>query len=418
MNRALPNPSPLFRHWSLDPNVCFLNHGSFGACPLAVLEAQSKWRRQMEAEPVRFFVEELTPAIDAVRERVAGFVCCDPGDLVFVPNATTAVAAALTSFRIEPGDEILVNTHEYPACLNNADAVAQRKGATVVRAELPFPITSAQEAFDAILSCVTDRTRVCLLSHITSASALVLPIERLVPELESRGIDVIVDGAHAIGNVPIDLDALGAACYTSNCHKWLCAPKGAAFLHVRRDRQEGFRPLILSNDAVDGRKDRSQFQVDFDYIGTNDYTAWLSIPATMDVMAGMAGMGGMGGMVEGGWDAIRAHNRGLALAGRTLLCERLEVEPPAPEEMLCSIATVILPPHEAGLNKRLAARPTRHHDALQDALMDRHGIEVPIWPGLGTDRFVRVSAQLYNSIEQYAYLADALAEELARERVF
>jgi isopenicillin-N epimerase len=409
MNHALPEPSPLFRHWSLSPDVCFLNHGSFGACPTAVLDAQSRLRSQMEREPVRFFVEELTPALDAVRERIAAFVHCDPSDLVFVPNATTGVATALMNLRIEPGDEILVNTHEYPACMNNAGAVARRRGASVVRAGLPFPITSAQEAMDAILSCVTDRTRVCLLSHITSPTALVLPIERLVPQLRSRGVDVVVDGAHAIGNVPIDLDALGADCYTSNCHKWLCAPKGAAFLHVRRDRQEGFRPTILSNDAVQGKPGRSQFQVDFDYVGTNDYTACLTIPATMDVMAGMVG---------GGWDAIRAHNHDLARSGRDLLCERLGVEPPSPQEMSCSIATVILPRHDAGLHERLAARPTRHHDALQDALMDRHGIEVPVWPALGTDRFVRVSAQLYNSIEQYAYLADALVEELARERTY
>ena len=297
---ALPNPSPLARHWRMTPDVCFLNHGSFGACPNAVLEAQSGWRSQMEAEPVRFFVEELTPALDAVRERVGAFVNADPADLVFVPNATTGVAAALINFEIGPGDEILTNTHEYPACLNNADAVAQLRGATVVRAELPFPISSSDQAEEVILSRVTDRTRVCLLSHITSPTALVLPIERLVPQLKSRGIDVIVDGAHGIGNVPLDLTALDADCYTSNCHKWACAPKGAAFLHVRRDRQEGFRPTILSNDAIEGKTDRSQFNVDFDYIGTNDYTAWLSIPAAMDAMESM---------VEGGWDSIRAHNR-------------------------------------------------------------------------------------------------------------
>ena len=406
--RALPEPSPLFSRWGLDPKVCFLNHGSYGACPRDVLEVQTEWRRGMESEPVRFFVERLTPALDAARADLATLVGCEPSDLVFVPNATTGVAVALMNLRIEPGDEVLVNTHEYLACQNNADAIARSRGATVVRTDLPFPIRSAQEVVDAILSRVTSKTRVCLISHITSPTALILPVDRLVGELQSRGIDVVVDGAHAPGMIEVDIGSLDPVCYTANCHKWLCAPKGAAFLYVRRDRQEGFRPMVLSNDAVLGRPGRSQFQVDFDYIGTNDYTAALCVPAALRTLQSM---------VQGGWDAIRTHNRNLALAGRDLVCDRLGVERPAPDDMLGAIATIVLPAHEPGLHERLARRETRNHDALQDALMDRHAIEVPVWSVAGRDqRLVRISAQLYNSIEQYAYLADALAEELERER--
>ncbi|MBX3362166.1 MAG: aminotransferase class V-fold PLP-dependent enzyme [Phycisphaeraceae bacterium] len=249
-----PLPSPHAVHWQHDPSVCFLNHGSFGACPTRVLQAQVRHRNRMEAEPIRFFVEDSWVLLDRARAALAAFVGAHATDLVPIPNATIAVATVLhhlarTGF-LGAGDEVLANDHEYPACLNNLRAVCAMVGAAPVIAPIPFPIRSADQAFDAIMSKVTPRTKAALISHVTSSSGLVLPVERLVAALEARGVRTIIDGAHAIGMLPdLNLNTLNASYYTSNCHKWLCTPKGCAFLWIRSDRQHNFRPLVLSNFA-------------------------------------------------------------------------------------------------------------------------------------------------------------------------
>ena len=210
--------------WRLDPEVLYLNHGSFGACPAAVLRAQSRLRAQMEREPVDFLDGVLAGKLDAARATLARFLGADPADLVLVPNATTAVNAVLRSFALEPGDELLLTTQTYGACRKAADFVAQRAGARLITARVPFPLMSEEEVVAAVLAAVSPRTRLALLDHVTSPTALVLPIERLVGELAARGIDTLVDGAHAPGMVPLDLRRIGAAYYTGNAHKWLCAP--------------------------------------------------------------------------------------------------------------------------------------------------------------------------------------------------
>jgi isopenicillin-N epimerase len=404
----LPAPSDLATHWDLDPEVVYLNHGSYGACPRAVLEAQSRWRARMEREPVRFFVQDLEGLLDGVRLGLGAFVGCEPESLAFVPNATTAVATVLENLALGEGDEVVATRHEYPACVHNVERACERAGARLVHAELPFPVGGEEEVVEAILSRVTDRTRVALVSHVTSSTAMVLPAARIVRELRERGVETIVDGAHGAGLHELDLDAIGAAWYTSNCHKWLCAPKGAAFLHVREDRREAFRPMILSNQAHTTRTDRDAFRIEFDYVGTNDWSAALAIPDAIEVV---------GGLVEGGWPGLMARNDALLLEARDAVCARLGTEPPVPDGMLGPMATILLPPHRPEVAERLAARPSKHHDALQDELMERHGIEVPIWsvPRTG-ERFVRISVQAYNAIGQYRYLAAALAEELERER--
>lgn len=284
-------------------------------------------------------------------------------------------------------------------------------------ARIPLPVAGPGEAEQAVLAAVTRRTRLALLSHVTSPTALVLPIERLVPALESRGIAVLVDGAHAPGMVPLDLATLGASFYTANLHKWVCAPKGAAFLHVRRDRQVVIRPLAISHGANDPRPDRSAFRKEFDWTGTFDPTPWLAAPGAIRVV---------GAMLDGGWPAVMARNRALALRARTILlaavaegsaaCGR---EPPpalAPEAMLGSMAVVELPPGRAAA----ALRSPLDRDPLQVALRDRFGVEAPIlgWPldpgpGRPLRRLLRVSAHLYNSEAEYAHLAAALGELLA-----
>ena len=233
--------------WLLDPAVAYLNHGSFGACPRAVLQRQQKWRAQMEREPVEFLVRHLAPLLDKSRRRLAELIGAQPADLAFVHNATGGVNSVLRSLEFQPGDEILVSSHDYNACRNVARYVARRTAAAVIEASVPLPIAPPEQVTEAVLRCVTARTRLALLDHITSPTALVFPIAELVRELDRRGIDTLVDGAHAPGMVPLDMERLGAAYYAGNCHKWLCAPKGAGFLHVRRDRQAAIQPPTISH---------------------------------------------------------------------------------------------------------------------------------------------------------------------------
>jgi isopenicillin-N epimerase len=409
---SVPFPSPLAIHWQHDPSVCFLNHGSFGACPTRVLQAQVRLRNRMEAEPIRYFIEDSWGLLDRARAALGAFLGADAADIAPVPNATYGVTTVLhhlaRSGVLGAGDEVVANDHEYPACLNNLRDVCGMVGANAVVAEVPFPIRSPDEAYYAIMSRVTARTRAALISHVTSSSGLVLPLERLVKDLEARGVRTIVDGAHAAGMVQgLSLNRLGASYYTSNCHKWLCTPKGSAFLWVRRDRQAGFRPLVLSNHAEKPRAGRAQFLTEFDFVGTNDTTPFLVIPDALEFMQGV---------LPGGWPAVFKHNRSLTLRARDAICAALGVKPPAPDEMIGNLSTTVLPQHEARLMERLAARPSVYHDALQDALLERWRIQVPIWNVAGRMRTVRISAQVYNAIGQYEYLAHALREELARER--
>ena len=385
--------------WLLDPEVVFLNHGSFGATPKAVLEEQAKIRRTMEVEPLVFFDHLYLDLLDAARAELADFRGSRAADLVFVANATTGVNTVLRSLRLAPADELLVTDHEYNACRNAIDAVAADHGARVVVAAIPFPIGGEAEAVSAVLERVTQRTRLLLIDHITSQTGLVLPIDQLVGEVQSRGIDVLVDGAHAPGMVGLDLDALGAAYYTGNLHKWACAPKGAAFLHVREDRREGVRPLVISHGATAAARDRSRFHLEHDWTGTRDPSAWLCVPSALREMESM---------VDGGWPEVRRRNRALALDGRRILCDALGIEPPCPDSMIGSLASIPIPDGDSGSVNELFP-----FDRLQDQLLKDYGIEVPViaWPR-PPQRLLRISAQLYNQPSQYTVLARALVELL------
>jgi isopenicillin-N epimerase len=388
--------------WPLERGVTFLNHGSYGACPTEILRHQAALRAEMEAEPVRFLGRELEGRLDAARAALAAFVGADADDLAFITNATGGVNAVLRSLPLVAGEDLLTTDHAYAACRNTLDYVAQRSGTRVIVATIPFPAASPEAVVDAVLAKVTPRTRLALLDHITSPTGLILPIERLVAELASRGIETLVDGAHAPGMVPLDLRRLGAAYYSANCHKWLCTPKGSAFLWVRRDRQADVHPLTISHGAKGERPGRSRFRLEFDWTGTQDPTAWLAVPKAIDYL---------GGLVPGGWPALMARNRALALDARRLLCAAAATEPPCPAEMIGSLASVVLP------DSPTIETVWRERDPLQARLFDGWGIEVPImrWPA-PPRRLIRVSAQLYNTPGQYARLAEALGKELAAER--
>ena len=388
--------------WPLDPGVVFLNHGSFGACPTEVLRHQASLRDEMEAEHVRFLARELDERLDAARQALGAFVGAYPDELAFVSNATSGVNAVLRSYPLAAGAEVLTTDHAYGACRNALDFVASRAGARLVVVTLPFPLASADEVVEAVMAAVTPRTRLVLLDHITSPTALVLPIERLLAELGQRGVEVIVDGAHAPGMVPLDLRRLGATYYSGNCHKWLCAPKGAAFLWVRCDRQTEVRPLTISHGATATRAGRSRFRLEFDWTGTDDPTAWLTVPRAIDYL---------GSLVPGGWPALMARNRGLALEARRRLCAAIGSPPPCPEDMVGSIASVRLP------DGRVMESTWRRIDPLQRRLFEEWSIEVPVmtWPS-APGRLLRISAQLYNEGQHYTRLAEALSAELAAER--
>jgi len=381
--------------WTLDPKVTFLNHGSFGACPIPVLQHQSALRARMERQPVQFFVRDLEGLLDEARAALGRFISAPAEDLAWVPNATTAVNSVLRSLELRPGDELLTTDHEYNACRNVLDFVAGRAGAKVVVATIPFPIASPGQVMEAVMGRVTSRTRFALIDHVTSQTALVLPIAELVQRLLEQDIETLVDGAHAPGMLDLNVEAIGAGWYTGNCHKWICAPKGAAFLYSRPDLQGTTRPAVISHGANSTRSDRSRYLVEFDWTGTDDPTPMLCVPEAIRFM---------GEILPGGWLALRSNNHQLALRGRDVLCRTLGIHPPCPDEMIGSIASVPLPDGSGEIsNSPLYADP------LQDELLARFQIEVPVipWPA-PPKRLIRVSGQVYNRDGDYEALARAL----------
>jgi len=387
-------PSSQVAAFLLDPELAFLNHGSFGACPRVVLDAQTALRERMERDPVRFLVADLEPLLDAARAEAAAFVDAAPEDFVFVRNATSAVNTVLASFAFAPEDELLLTNHGYAACRNAAEYWAERSSARVVEARLPWPVLDEESVVESILGAVTERTRLALLDHVTSPSALVLPIERLVRALQARGIPVLVDGAHAPGQLPLSVRRIGAEYYTGNFHKWCCAPKGAAFLATARARQAALRPLVTSHGRTAQRPERPRIWLEFDWLGSEDPSAYLAVPTALEFLRNS---------LPGGFDELLAQNHALALQARTLLCEQLGARPSGPKSMIGTMATLLLPGTSWATPESLYAR-----------LLEEHRVQVPVFTVPGqSERAVRISAHLYNSFNDYQRLADALAS-LAR----
>ena len=391
-------PSPYAKHWSLEPSRLFLNHGSFGACPNFVIGEQRKWQDLMEREPVRFFEELMPDLLLNARESLGTFLNCSPDDLAFVSNATSGVNTILRSLHFEQGDEILVPNHAYQACRNSIDFVAKRWGANVVEVAIPFPIDSPQTVVELMKSACSERTKLVMIDTVTSPTGLRMPFEALTEFFEGKGVEVLLDAAHGIGMIPLNLGELGASYVTSNCHKWLCAPKGSAFLYVREDKQSKIQPLTISHGHTFPLGETTRFRHEFDWTGTQDISGWCSIPAVIE---------GMADLIDGGWNSIMQHNHDLAIQGRNVLCERLGIEPPCPDEMVACISTIQLPGN-------IPVKEKMHEpDPLHHILSEKYNIQVPVWSWPSPEgRYLRISAQLYNSIEQYERLADALVNEL------
>lgn len=348
----------------------------------------------MEAEPVQFLWRRFEERLEPSRQALARFVGAQPRDLAFVTNTTTGVNAVLRSLKLRPGDALLTTNLDYNACHNVVAEVTRRARARLIVAPVPFPVRSAEEIVEAVLGAVAPRTRLAMLDHVTSDSALVLPIARLVRELEARGVATLVDGAHAPGMLPLNLERLRPAYYTGNLHKWVCAPKGAAFLWARADLQDGLQPPVISHGNNRRRPGYTPFQDRFDWPGTFDPTAWMCVGEAIQWM---------GRLFPGGWPELRARNHTLAVQARTLLCQRWKVKAPCPAALLGSMAAVPLP---ARLQDRA---PTGKIDADQLRLYDEFGIEVPFNRiGQPPTRYLRISVQVYNTIEDYQQLGRAL----------
>ena len=389
--------SPHRRHWRLDPSVAFLNHGSFGATPAIVLEFQRQLQDALEFEPIEFLAIQRTlePKLDAVRELVAVTVEADPQDIGWVRNATDGVNAVVRSFPFQTGDEVLVTNHGYNACSNAARYAAERAGAILRVANIPFPLESSQQVIEAIGNEISERTRLLIVDHITSPTGIVMPLESIVRFVRScavqadGGIRILVDGAHAPGQVSLQINEMGVDYYTANHHKWLCAPKASGFLWVRRALQPEVRPTVISHASNWPRPGRSQFIAEFDWVGTYDPTPLLALKASLSFL---------NDLLPGGLNQLMQANRDLALQSRRLLCEALELQPPTPVEMIASLVALPLP------SRFVEDGPSD----LGKRLFVHHKIEVPVFVGPQGQPLIRTSCQAYNDVSEYQRLAAAL----------
>ncbi len=359
-----------------------------------VLELQTEWRRKFEADPSRFVWRDLRPAIDRARHAVGEFVGANPVGLAQVRNATTGIASVLRSFEplLQPGDQLLTTAHDYNAVRQILRFTAERTGAEVVVARVPFPIDDPMLVTECVLAAVTPRTKLAVIDHITSPTALVFPIEDIVAALEPE-IPVLVDGAHAPGQVPVAIDDLGASWYTGNLHKWVCAPKGAAFLHARADRIEMTMPTVIShgyNAEVESPEDR--YHELFDWLGTDDFSAWAVVPDALRLV---------GGLEAGGWDGVMKRNHDLVLEGRRLIAEAVAIPLPAPDDMVGSMASVLLP-------DAIGPDPGGDLSPMMDDLFDAGFSAIVMnWPGWPS-QLLRISAHLHNTADDYSALAERL----------
>lgn len=375
--------------WTLDPDITFLNHGSYGACPRAVLAAQRSWRDRLEEQPVRFMQGILPEALRGSAARLAGFLGARGEDLAFVENATSGVNAALRALALRPGDEVLTTNHVYPAVRNAIRHICGGQGAVPVEAPVPFPLDGPQAVIDALAAKLGPRTRLVVVDAVTSPTATLLPVAEIAALCRAHGVPLLVDAAHAPGMVPLDLPALGADWVTGNAHKWLFAPKGCAFLWASPEAREGLHPTVISHGLGRG------FTAEFDWVGTRDPSACLSVGAAIDFWQALGG------------PALMARNRGLADQAAHLLADAWRSDVGQPAAMRGAMASVALPARLQPGSADLAAAK-----AVHDWLGAEHRIEIPIMAFAGR-LWARLSVQAYNEIEDYQRLADAVGR---RER--
>lgn len=372
--------------WGLDHSRLIVNHGSYGATPLEVLAGQDEWRRRMEAGPTLFMQRELPQAIRAAADAVGAALGARGEDIALVDNATGAINAILASIPFKPGDEILVNDHSYGAVVKTARHIAARTGAVLVTATLPFPDPTAEGLVAAHLEGVTPRTRLAIVDHITSPSALVMPLAEIVAGYRDAGVPVLVDGAHGPGQVPLNLGSLGADYYVGNGHKWWMGAKGAGFLWAAPQRQAELHPTIISHGYGSG------FLAEFDWTGTRDWSAALVLP---DAIAFHGRLGGA---------ALMAANRALARGAAEKLAARFGTRMGSPADLEAAMSLVELP----------FGGPATPERALEFRYMFYDlGCDIPIH-ALGDTIWLRLSAQAYNLSSDFDRLGDLV--DMVRQR--
>ena len=381
--------APLAREWELRPGITYLNHGSFGPPPRAVREARDAWQRRLDSQPMDFFVRELEPAWRESRAAVAAFVGAPPGDLIFVDNATAGMNLIAQSFPLAAGDEVLLNDHEYGAVLRIWQRACAAVGAVTRSVALPTPFRSADETASAILDAATDRTRLIVVSHITSPTAVTLPVAEICRRARERDIAVAIDGPHAVAQVPLHIAELGCDYYAASCHKWLSAPFGSGFLYVAARRQARIHPAIVSWGRLPPGKIES-WSDEFIWSGTRNPVPYLAAPAAIAFLERV------------GLENFRQRTHWLARYARQQITARFGLEPLVPDDAAWygSMAHVPLVPTEAS-DACAVSNP------LQNLIRERCGIEVPVVDFQGR-RYVRVSCHLYNDTTQIDRLVSAL----------
>jgi isopenicillin-N epimerase len=367
--------SGLKSQFLLDPSVIFLNHGSFGACPQPVFEAYQRWQLEMERQPVAFLHRRYDALMNEARAKLAAFVGTDADNLIFLPNATVGINLVVRSLPLKPGDEILATNHEYGAVDYTWEFICQKTGAHYVRHPISLPVTSPDAFVEALWSAVTPRTKVIAISHITSPTALIFPVEEICRRARDMGILTVIDGAHTPGHIDLNLESIGADFYTGNCHKWLSAPKGSGFLYARPEHHKTLEPLVISW----GYGDDSTFASRNQWQGTRDIAAYLSVAAAIDFQEANQ------------WDKVRQHCHALASETRAKLAELTGLPPISPDSVDWFGQMVTIP------------LPLLDTLDLKRRLYDEFCVEVPVitWEN---QPFIRVSFQGYNTAED----ADAL----------
>jgi len=379
----------LRQQFLLRPEVTFLNHGSFGACPRPVFERYQAWQVELEQQPVEFIGRRGHALLAEARSALASYLHCAPDEVVYFPNVTHALNVVARSLPLAEGDEILTTDHEYGALDRTWRFLVGKTRARYVMQPLPYPLTDPNEMVEALWAGVTPRTRVLFLSHITSPTAVTFPIESLIARARAAGIWTVVDGAHAPGQVPVDLGALGVDFYGGNCHKWMCAPKGAGFLYARRDVQHLVEPLVVSWGWDAREPGPSRFIDEQEFQGTRDLASYLSVPAAIEFQA------------QHDWSRVRAECHELVRWGRAAVADLTGLPHVAADSpgWYAQMVTLPLPPCD--------------HAELKRRLYDDFGIEIPVM--VWHDRpYIRISAQGYNSRADVERLVEALGELLGR----
>jgi isopenicillin-N epimerase len=383
----------LKKEWSFRPGTTYLNHGSFGPPPRAVRDARQQWQEALDSQPMDFFVRQLEPALRAARQRLARFVGSPASDLIFVENATVGMNIVTDSFPLAAGDEVLLTDHEYGAVHRIWQRACERASAIKRTAELPLPFRSAEETTDALFAAATDRTRLIVVSHISSPTAVIFPVAEICRRARQRDIAVVIDGPHAIAQTPLNIAELGCDFYTASCHKWLSAPFGSGFLYVAPAHHSAIRPPVLSWGRLPPGKIES-FADEFHWSGTRNPAAYLSVPAAIDFLEGV------------GLEAFRARTHWLAQYARRQIAELTQLEPIVPDDATWYGSMAHVPLSATDTNETCAVA-----NPLQHMIWQKLGIEVPIVDFRGR-RYVRVSCHLYNDTSQIDRLVAGLKDLL------